>query len=101
MGHENHMNVKEHKCSQCMSGYGKDSQGKCQPCPHNCEFCGDNSRKCLHCKEGKIINSDGQCTEPPIPNCTSVRSDNGSDDSDKPPKKLLFPGGGLFMKQKC
>ena len=61
------------KCSKCNEGFYV-SNYQCESCVSNCLTC-TNSTKCIACKSGYFINSNGQCSACPIEKCGKLKSD--------------------------
>ena len=61
------------KCSKCNEGFYV-SNYQCKNCVSNCLTC-TNSTKCIACKSGYFINSNGQCSACPIEKCGKLKSD--------------------------
>ena len=61
------------KCSKCNEGFYV-SNYQCESCVSNCLTC-INSTKCLTCKSGYFIDSNGQCSACPIEKCGKLKSD--------------------------
>ena len=69
------LKIKEHICTMCESGYGKNNIGKCEKCGDGCDYCQHDHTRCISCVNGKILDSaSGKCEAPPISNCNSVDS---------------------------
>lgn len=56
-------------CKLCKNTFSLVS-GECKPCPENCETCLDETRECVACQNGFMINEEmNKCEPSPIPDC--------------------------------
>lgn len=62
-------------CRICKKGYAL-VDGKCRPCPLNCEYCKPQTSECVHCAEGFEFQADtNQCQAIAVENCSVMDGD--------------------------
>ena len=65
-------------CRICKKGFTL-VDGKCRPCPLNCEFCKEQTSECVHCAEGfEFVTESNTCQAIPVKNCSVMEGDTCS-----------------------